>query len=66
MYPGFNMRSNEINAFIGLEQLKRLNKNVQQRKKNFQIFLDHIDSKNFLLNLNLKVILTTLFINSFK
>ena len=38
MYPGFNMRSNEINAFIGLEQLKRLNKNVQQRKKNFQIF----------------------------
>ena len=61
MYPGFNMRSNEINAFIGLEQLKRLNKNVQQRKELSNFFRSHRLKKNFLLNLNLKVILTTLF-----
>tara|TARA_B100001939_G_scaffold204166_1_gene175586 strand:- start:51 stop:1139 length:1089 start_codon:yes stop_codon:yes gene_type:complete len=54
MYPGFNMRSNEINAFIGLEQLKRLDKNVLQRKKNFQIFLDHIDSKKFFTEFQIK------------
>lgn len=54
MYPGFNMRSNEINAFIGLEQLKRLDKNVLHRKRNFQIFLDHIDSKKFFTEFQLK------------
>ena len=47
MYPGFNMRSNEINAFIGLKQLKRLNWNIAERRKNFNIFLKYIDKKKF-------------------
>ena len=38
MYPGYNMRSNEISAVIGLNQLKRLDKNNQKRNKNLNFF----------------------------
>ena len=44
---GFNFRNNEIGALIGLNQIKRLNKNIKKRKKNFSIFLKNIDKKKF-------------------
>ena len=36
--PGYNLRSTEINASVGLEQLKKLNKFIIQRRKNADIF----------------------------
>ena len=48
MNPGYNMRSNEISAVIGLSQLKRLNTNNLKRKKNLKIFLKNLIVKYFI------------------
>lgn len=50
LYPGYNMRNNEISAVIGINQLKRLDKNIKNRKKNFEIFLNNIDSTIYVNN----------------
>lgn len=42
-YPAYNMRSNEINAIIGLSALGRLDKNNKIRSKNLKIFLSNLD-----------------------
>ncbi len=47
VYPGFNMRSTEINAVMGLNQLKRLDSNNQKRVENFRLFLDKLDPSRF-------------------
>jgi CDP-6-deoxy-D-xylo-4-hexulose-3-dehydrase len=54
LYPAYNFRNNEISAIIGINQLKRLNKNIVIRRKNFEIFLNHIDSKFYRANYQLK------------
>ena len=36
-YPGFNVRSTDLNAFLGLEQLKRLDSIVEKRFNNYKI-----------------------------
>ncbi len=54
MYPGFNFRNNEIGAILGINQLKRLNKNIILRRKNFNIFLRNISEKTFFKNFNLE------------
>ena len=36
-YPAYNLRNNEIGAIIGINQIKRLNKNIL---KKITIFLD--------------------------
>ena len=36
--PGFNVRPTEINAAIGIEQIKKLNTFVKIRRKNFNLF----------------------------
>ena len=54
LYPGFNMRNNEISAVIGLNQLKRLDKNNNLRSKNLKIFLDELDKNFFYKNFDLK------------
>ena len=53
MYPGYNMRSNEISAVIGLNQLKRLDKNNQKRNKNLNFFLNHLNKKIFYTDFDL-------------
>ncbi|RKI40083.1 DegT/DnrJ/EryC1/StrS aminotransferase family protein [bacterium D16-59] len=45
--PGFNMRSTELNAIIGLNQLKRLDLNILQRKENFTFFMENLDSGKY-------------------
>ena len=40
--PGYNIRSSEINAAAGLEQLKKLNYFVKARRKNYYIIKDII------------------------
>lgn len=43
-FPGYNMRSSEISAVIGLSQLQRIDKNNKIRSKNLKIFLANLDS----------------------
>ena len=41
--PGYNMRSTELNAVIGLNQLKRLDGNIRARQENYQLFIENLD-----------------------
>jgi CDP-6-deoxy-D-xylo-4-hexulose-3-dehydrase len=41
--PGYNMRNQEINAVLGLEQLKRLDYNIWNRQDNFRVWLSCLD-----------------------
>ena len=47
LHPTFNFRNNEIGAVIGLNQLKRLNKNNNVRTKNFKLFLKLLDPTKY-------------------
>lgn len=47
LVPGFNMRSTELNAVIGLSQIKRLDGNNQRRMENFKLFLEHLDPEKY-------------------
>lgn len=42
--PGYNMRSTELNAVIGLEQIKRLDYNIRKRQENLNIWLTNLDN----------------------
>jgi CDP-6-deoxy-D-xylo-4-hexulose-3-dehydrase len=54
MYPGFNMRNNEISAVIGINQLKRLDYNNRLRSKNFAFFLKNLDPNIYKTDFNLE------------
>ena len=54
MYPGFNMRNNEISAIIGINQLKRLDYNNRLRSKNFAYFLNNLDPNIYKTDFNLE------------
>ena len=54
MYPGFNMRNNEISAIIGINQLKRLDYNNRLRSKNFAYFLKNLDPNIYKTDFNLE------------
>jgi len=41
-YPGFNLRSTDLQAFIGLNQIKKLDKFKKKRESNFQIYKKEI------------------------
>lgn len=43
--PGYNMRGTELNAVIGLNQLKRLDRNIEARQKNYKLFIGNLDPK---------------------
>ena len=51
---GFNLRSTELSAVIGIEQLKRLNNNIKIRNLNHKFFLDNLRGDIFFKNFNLK------------
>ncbi|MBT89275.1 MAG: CDP-4-keto-6-deoxy-D-glucose-3-dehydrase [Spirochaetales bacterium] len=46
-FPSFNMRNNEIGGIIGLNQLKRLDKNILKRNYNHRLFLSELNEKIF-------------------
>ena len=50
---GFNFRNNELSAVIGLEQIKRLNKNIKIRNVNHRLFLKNLRKDIFLTDFNL-------------
>jgi len=45
--PGYNVRSTELNAVIGINQLKRLDTSISIRKRNLAIWLSHLDQDKF-------------------
>ena len=58
-YPGFNFRSTDLQAFIGLTQVDKLDKFSINREKNFKLYNDNItinelnikyNDKNFISN----------------
>ena len=48
--PGFNMRSTEINAVLGINQLSRIDKNIELRNKNNIQFLSGLNSNIYHTN----------------
>jgi len=53
LFPGFNMRNNEISATIGINQLKRLDTNNRKRIENFNYFLKKIDGSIYYNNFDI-------------
>jgi len=49
---GFNMRSTELNAVLGIEQMKRLDYNIERRIENLDTWLDNLDSSIFITSFN--------------
>ena len=48
--PGFNFRSTEINAVLGLQQLPRLDRIIADRTRNLIDFLELLDDRLFVTN----------------
>ena len=49
---GFNMRSSELNAVLGIEQMKRIDYNIERRRENLDIWLEYLDSSKFITGFN--------------
>jgi len=49
---GYNFRNTELNAVLGIEQLKRLDENIEKRRKNFECFMKHLDPELFYIPYN--------------
>ncbi len=54
LYPAYNLRNTEIPAVIGINQLKRLDKNNISRTKNFKIFLKNLNNNFYRTDFELK------------
>jgi CDP-6-deoxy-D-xylo-4-hexulose-3-dehydrase len=50
--PANNFRSTEINAVIGLSQIKKLDAKNQERRDNFDLFISNLDSEKYHIALN--------------
>lgn len=48
--PGFNVRSTELNAHIGLNQLKKYDSFIEKRNKNFNLYQELIDNEHWKIN----------------
>lgn len=51
--PAHNFRSTEINAVLGLSQLKKLDENNKKRVENFNYFINKLDSTRYITNLEI-------------
>lgn len=47
---GFNFRSTELNAVIGISQLKKLDQNILTRQENLGLWLDSLSAEKFKVN----------------
>lgn len=43
--PGFNLRSTDLQAYIGIQQLKKVDEMILQRNKNFKLFENRLKGK---------------------
>lgn len=53
-YPAYNIRGTEIGAVLGRNQLKRLDRNNDKRRKNFELFLKNLDSDKYRTDFDLE------------
>ena len=53
-FPAYNVRNTEIGAVIGLNQLKRLDKNITKRNNNLKYFLSRIRKDIYFTDFDLK------------
>tara|TARA_Y100000590_G_scaffold379898_1_gene447861 strand:- start:200 stop:1363 length:1164 start_codon:yes stop_codon:yes gene_type:complete len=51
---GYNFRNTELGAVIGINQLKRLDKNNIIRNRNFQFFLKNLNNDKYIVNFDTK------------
>jgi len=51
--PGYNMRNGEFNAVLGLEQMKRLDYNIEARKNNLALWLSSLDPEKYFVEYDL-------------
>jgi CDP-6-deoxy-D-xylo-4-hexulose-3-dehydrase len=51
---GFNMRSTEINAVLGIEQMKRLDYNIARRTENLNVWLSNLNISKFYLDFDVE------------
>jgi len=49
---GFNMRSTELNAVLGIKQMKRLDHNIKRRQDNLDTWLNNLDGSTFIKSFN--------------
>lgn len=52
--PGYNMRSSEINAVLGLEQINKLDDNIEARKDNLNTWINNLDSNKFFVDFSIE------------
>tara|TARA_R110002072_G_scaffold204573_2_gene362549 strand:- start:1189 stop:2346 length:1158 start_codon:yes stop_codon:yes gene_type:complete len=45
VYPGLNVRNTDINAVIGLSQIKRIDQHIQNRNHNYNLYCSILDNK---------------------
>jgi len=50
--PGYNVRNQELNATLGLSQIKRLDYNIKKRIDNLDVWVNSLDSKKFFVEFN--------------
>jgi len=51
---GFNMRSTELNAVLGIEQLKRLDYNIEIRRNNFKTWIENLNPNMYYVDYDLE------------
>lgn len=52
--PGYNMRNQELNAILGLSQIKRLDENIDKRRKNLNLWLENLNENKFFTNFDIE------------
>lgn len=45
--PGYNLRNTEISAVLGINQMKRLDRAIESRNRNFKVFSENIDKNKY-------------------
>lgn len=48
-YPGFNVRSTDLQAFVGLEQIDKLDRYCEARNRNFKVYLQEIKNSELIV-----------------
>jgi len=52
--PGYNMRNQELNAVLGLSQIKRLDYNIDRRVENLNIWIDSLSKEKFFVDFTIE------------
>ena len=54
IHPSYNVRNTELNAVIGINQLKKLDKNIKIRNKNHKFFLNNLNDQFYFCDFDLE------------